>query len=55
MCGKASSQPELIFYVFILCLQVYIVVNDPTFHEVAYGLMVVAIAYMGFKNLGYGH
>lgn len=34
-------------------LQVYVVVNDPTFHQVAYALMVVAITYMGFRNLGY--
>lgn len=34
------------------CMQVYIVVNDPTFHEVAYALMVMAIAYLGFRNLG---
>ena len=32
--------------------QVYLIVNDPTFHEVAYGLMVVSISYLGFRNLG---
>jgi dihydroceramidase len=32
---------------------VYIVINDPTFHEVAYGLMVVVLTIQGFYCLKY--
>lgn len=48
MCIKALL---LVAYTTVVSL-VYIYINDPTFHEVAYALLVVALTFHGFYNLG---
>ena len=52
----SSSTLACIAYIPIYCVyyyivQAYIFVGDPTFHEVAYGVIVVAITFHAFYNL----
>ena len=37
--------------VYYYIVQAYIFVGDPTFHEIAYGVIVVAITFHAFYNL----